>query len=71
MEDITDADYVHTESVCKYFELKSLCEYHNLYVQSKTLLLADIFQNFRNMCFKRYELLYCTRSSMTSSFQKD
>ena len=40
----------------KKFELKNLGEYHVLYVQSDTLLLADVFQNFRNMYIKVYEL---------------
>ena len=40
MEDITDADCVHTKIVCKYFEIKNLGEYHNLYVQSNTLFLT-------------------------------
>ena len=56
MEDITDADYAHTKRVCKDFEIKNLGEYHDLYVQSNTLLLADVFENFRNMCLKIYEL---------------
>ena len=46
MEDITDADYAHVKRVCKDFEIKNLREYHNLYVQSDTLLLADVFENF-------------------------
>ena len=36
MKDITDADYMDGERVCKYFEIKKL------YVQSNTLLLADV-----------------------------
>ena len=56
MEDITDADYVHAKRVCKDFEIKYLGEYHDLYVQIDTLLLADVFENFRNMCIKIYEL---------------
>ena len=40
----------------KRFKLKNLGEYHNLYVQSNTLLLADVFENFRNMCIEVYEL---------------
>ena len=36
--------------------MKSLVEYHNLYVQSDTLLLAGVFENFRNMCIEIYEL---------------
>ena len=56
MEDITDADYTHAKRVCKDFEIKNLAEYHDLYVQSNILLLADVFENFRNMYVKIYEL---------------
>ena len=56
MEDITDADYVHPKRVCKYFEIKNLEVYHDLYVQSDTFLLAEVFENFRNMCLEIYEL---------------
>ena len=76
MEYITDADYVHTERVCKDFEMKNLAEYHDLYVQSDTSLLADVFENFRNMCLEIYELdpakfLINSWISMASSFKKD
>ena len=76
MEDITDADYVHAEGVCKDFEMKNLAEYHDLYVQSNTSLLADVFENFRNMCLEIYELdpakfLINSWISMASSFKKD
>ena len=54
MEDIIDADCAHIKRVCKDFKIKSLVEYHDLYVQSDTLLLADVFENFRNMCLKIY-----------------
>ena len=40
----------------KNFEIKALGEYRDLYVQSDTLSLADVFENFRNMLFKKYEL---------------
>ena len=52
MEDIADADYAHPTRVCKDFEIKHLGEYHDLYVQSDTLLLDDVFENFRNICLK-------------------
>ena len=45
MENITDADYMHEKKVCKDFEIKNLGEYHDLYVQSDTLLLANVFEN--------------------------
>ena len=44
------------KKVCKDFEIKGLGEYHDLYVQNDTILLADVFEKFRNMCFKIYEL---------------
>ena len=56
MEDIDDIDYRHGNNVFKRFRLKDLEEYHNLYVQSDTLLLADVFENFRNKCLEVYEL---------------
>lgn len=42
MEDITDVNYKHAKKVWEDFEIKSVSKYHNLYVQSKTLLLADV-----------------------------
>ena len=56
MENIDDIDYRHGTNVFKRFKLKNLGEYHDLYVQSNTLLLADVFENFRNTCLKVYEL---------------
>ena len=56
MEDITDSDYEHAKRVFKYFEIKNIGKYHDFHVQSDTLLLADVFENFRNMCLKLYEL---------------
>ena len=56
MEDINDIDYRHANNVIKRFQLENLGQYHHLYVQSDTLLLADVFENFRDMCIKVYEL---------------
>ena len=56
MEDISDTDYKHANNVFKKFNLNNLGEYHDLYVRSDTLLLADVFENFRNACMKNYEL---------------
>ena len=56
MEDITDADYAHVKRISKDFKINNLVEDHDLYVQSDTLFLADVFENFRNMCREIYEL---------------
>ena len=50
MEDITKADYMHVKRVCKDFKIKNLGEYHD------TVLLVDVFKNFRNICLKIYHL---------------
>ena len=55
LEDITDVDYRHRKKI-EYLINKDLGHYHELYVQSDTLLLADVFENFRNMCIRVYEL---------------
>ena len=56
MEDISHIDYRHAKNVFKRFKLENLGDYHDLYIQSDTLLLADVFNNFRDMCIKEYEL---------------
>ena len=49
MENIDDIDYRHGNNVFKSFKLENLGDYHDLYVQSDTLLLADVFENYRDM----------------------
>ena len=56
LENITKTDYAHANNVFKKFNINNLGEYHDLYVRSDTLLLADIFGNFRQSCLKNYEL---------------
>ena len=56
MEDISDIDYRHANNVFKVFKLENLGDYNDLYVQSDTLLLTDVFNNSRDMCLKEYGL---------------
>ena len=56
LEGISDADYEHVKNVWEAFEIKNLGEYHDLYIQYDTLLLADVFENFTDKCIEIYEL---------------
>ena len=55
-EHITDEEYQHAQNVWKTFNLKTMGEYHDLYLKSDILLLADVFENFRKACQQYYEL---------------
>ena len=56
LEEITDKDYIDAEKVFEELKVKNLGDYYDLYVQSDTLLLADVSLNFRNKCTEIYEL---------------
>ena len=56
MEEISEIDYRHAEKVFNKFNIKILGEYHDLYVQSDTLLLADVCNSFRDLCINTYRL---------------
>ncbi|XP_065639485.1 uncharacterized protein LOC136072256 [Hydra vulgaris] len=55
-EEISDDDYSHAQNVWNEFECKTFRDYHDLYNLSDVLLLADVFENFRNVCMKNYKL---------------
>ena len=55
-EDISDENYEHAIKVWKTFGMKTLKDYHDLYNKADVLLLADVFENFRDICIKNYKL---------------
>ena len=76
LEEVTDKDYTHAQQVFKELKLKKLEYYDDLYVQSGTLLLADVFEKFRNKRIEIYELdsanfFVFNGITTTSLFKKD
>ena len=56
MEDTTDINYRHAKKLFKELKMNNLGDYRDLYVQSDALLLADVFENFRNKGTETYNL---------------
>ena len=53
---ISDNDYEHAHKVWKQFDAKNLVEYHDIYLKANITLLADIFENFEDLCSEIYKL---------------
>ena len=56
---ISEREYEHTQNVWKTFSLRDMGEYHDLYLRSDIILLADVFQNFKKACLNYYGLDPC------------
>ena len=54
---ISDKEYEHVTKVWHRFEMKTMKDYHDLYLKCNVLLLADVFKKFRNGNLKSYALL--------------
>ena len=64
MKDISDHDYEHAQQVWNTMEKNYLGCYHDTYLKTGVLLLADVFGTFLNTCLKKYTFLHRTWISM-------
>ena len=65
-EGISDADYAHVQKLWEVFKIKHMGENHDLYVQCNALLLANVFENFRDSVMKYMDLIlliFCLHQS--------
>jgi hypothetical protein len=54
--EVKDEDYQRAQKVWDHFEMKTMKDYHDLYLETDVLLLADVFENFRRTCMENYKL---------------
>ena len=53
---ISGKEYEHVDKVWDRFEMKTMKDYHSLYLKWDVLLLANVFEKFRNSSLKSYGL---------------
>ncbi|CAB3991092.1 Gastrula zinc finger [Paramuricea clavata] len=54
--EVKEEDYQRAQKVWDHFKMKTMRDYHDLYLETDVLLLADVFENFRRTCLESYEL---------------
>ena len=71
MSGVSETDYEHARKVWRELWFKNMGEYHDLYLKTDVILLANVFEAFKNVCLNNYgldlaKLLYCPRAGMES-----
>ena len=56
MSGVGDKEYEHARNVWREFKIRNMGEYHDLYLKTDTILLANVFESFRNVCMENYGL---------------
>ena len=75
MSGVSDGDYEHTCRVWREFGIRNMGEYHDLYLRTDVVLLANVFESFRRVCLENYGLdpshFYSTRISVESLLKEN
>ena len=56
MSGVGDKEYEHARNIWKEFKIRNMGEYHDLYLKTDTILLANVFESFRSVCMENYGL---------------
>ena len=74
MSGVSDEDYEHARKIWRQFDISNLGEYHDLYLQTDVILLANVFEMFRHVCLRNYgscSLLHISRIGLASMFKEN
>ena len=55
-EGISDENYLHAKNVWETFVCRTMGDFHDVYLETDVFLLADVFEEFRNVCLENYKL---------------
>ena len=56
MSNVSEGDYEHVQRVWRELRIRNLGKYHDLYLETDLILLANVFEAFRDTCLEHYSL---------------
>ena len=68
---ISEDDYQHAQRVWKEFGIRDLGDYHDLYLRTDVVLLANVYEAFRDTCLRHYKLLMSSMAWVKSYYSEN